>query len=143
MYVTLLVDVIFVCESGKLFAVIGHKILVCESQQVTNYKHNLQHFNHPSVVLTADVFQYFYKSYTVYILQVYIIKSAGAIRTFSHDADNSETINTLKTSECLTYYKMKIEDFMETHLSELCGICLLYTSPSPRDKRQSRMPSSA
>ena len=23
------------------------------------------------------------------------------------------------------------------------GICLLYTSPSPRDKRQSRMPSSA
>ena len=26
-------------------------------------------------------------------------------------------------------------------LSDLC--CLLYTSPSPRDKRQSRMPSSA
>ena len=25
----------------------------------------------------------------------------------------------------------------------LLGICLLYTSPSPRDKRQSRMPSSA
>ena len=24
-----------------------------------------------------------------------------------------------------------------------CPICLLYTSPSPRDKRQSRMPSSA
>ena len=24
-----------------------------------------------------------------------------------------------------------------------CFICLLYTSPSPRDKRQSRMPSSA
>ena len=24
-----------------------------------------------------------------------------------------------------------------------CVICLLYTSPSPRDKRQSRMPSSA
>ena len=23
------------------------------------------------------------------------------------------------------------------------GVCLLYTSPSPRDKRQSRMPSSA
>ena len=25
----------------------------------------------------------------------------------------------------------------------LCRACLLYTSPSPRDKRQSRMPSSA
>ena len=28
-------------------------------------------------------------------------------------------------------------------LSEVSCICLLYTSPSPRDKRQSRMPSSA
>ena len=28
-------------------------------------------------------------------------------------------------------------------LKEEYGICLLYTSPSPRDKRQSRMPSSA
>ena len=27
--------------------------------------------------------------------------------------------------------------------SKLAGACLLYTSPSPRDKRQSRMPSSA
>ena len=27
--------------------------------------------------------------------------------------------------------------------AELVAICLLYTSPSPRDKRQSRMPSSA
>ena len=27
--------------------------------------------------------------------------------------------------------------------STQCTICLLYTSPSPRDKRQSRMPSSA
>ena len=26
---------------------------------------------------------------------------------------------------------------------QLCEDCLLYTSPSPRDKRQSRMPSSA
>ena len=25
----------------------------------------------------------------------------------------------------------------------ICNVCLLYTSPSPRDKRQSRMPSSA
>ena len=28
-------------------------------------------------------------------------------------------------------------------LSDLAKYCLLYTSPSPRDKRQSRMPSSA
>ena len=30
-----------------------------------------------------------------------------------------------------------------THLTYERNICLLYTSPSPRDKRQSRMPSSA
>ena len=29
------------------------------------------------------------------------------------------------------------------NLIKLNNICLLYTSPSPRDKRQSRMPSSA
>ena len=28
-------------------------------------------------------------------------------------------------------------------IMELANACLLYTSPSPRDKRQSRMPSSA
>ena len=30
-----------------------------------------------------------------------------------------------------------------TKLQTYVGACLLYTSPSPRDKRQSRMPSSA
>ena len=32
---------------------------------------------------------------------------------------------------------------MEVHKGITLKICLLYTSPSPRDKRQSRMPSSA
>ena len=50
-----------------------------------------------------------------------------------------------------TGYKWNIQD--RSVLSMLCysifynrgddDICLLYTSPSPRDKRQSRMPSSA
>ena len=31
----------------------------------------------------------------------------------------------------------------EQFLSILCKICLLYTSPSPRDRTRSRMPSSA
>ena len=33
------------------------------------------------------------------------------------------------------------ENFQNTNFNVYC--CLLYTSPSPRDKRQSRMPSSA
>ena len=36
----------------------------------------------------------------------------------------------------------KVEE-NETFTSALVRDCLLYTSPSPRDKRQSRMPSSA
>ena len=38
------------------------------------------------------------------------------------------------------------EDAQGLHLAATLGddqVCLLYTSPSPRDKRQSRMPSSA
>ena len=35
-----------------------------------------------------------------------------------------------------------LHDF-KIHFKGLFRICLLYTSPSPRDKRQSRMPSSA
>ena len=31
----------------------------------------------------------------------------------------------------------------QNYAEDWCGPCLLYTSPSPRDKRQSRMPSSA
>ena len=35
-----------------------------------------------------------------------------------------------------------IQNFHDNRFN-ICKICLLYTSPSPRDKRQSRMPSSA
>ena len=34
-------------------------------------------------------------------------------------------------------------DLMKVINTGTVGICLLYTSPSPRDKRQTRMPSSA
>ena len=43
--------------------------------------------------------------------------------------------NNLTTSS----FENTIKDYTVTHPST----CLLYTSPSPRDKRQSRMPSSA
>ena len=33
--------------------------------------------------------------------------------------------------------------WQDRRTADLCKACLLYTSPSPRDKRQSRMPSSA
>ena len=44
------------------------------------------------------------------------------------------------TDYCIEEAKLNGEQFVALHTSEFC---LLYTSPSPRDKRQSRMPSSA
>ena len=35
------------------------------------------------------------------------------------------------------------ELLLDSNVHAVCIACLLYTSPSPRDKRQSRMPSSA
>ena len=61
--------------------------------------------------------------------------------------------NTLKdeyTAERLLYQfkikerkKFNVDDSQFYHMAKQFGFCLLYTSPSPRDKRQSRMPSSA
>ena len=39
--------------------------------------------------------------------------------------------------------KIRKEDCKRLKINEEFTTCLLYTSPSPRDKRQSRMPSSA
>ena len=36
-----------------------------------------------------------------------------------------------------------IDQFENIDIDAIFHVCLLYTSPSPRDKRQSRMPSSA
>ena len=37
----------------------------------------------------------------------------------------------------------RVEGLGHMHLRILCNNCLLYTSPSPRDRTRSRMPSSA
>ena len=43
----------------------------------------------------------------------------------------------------LTLHKILVSDLDDLHDHPWDYACLLYTSPSPRDKRQSRMPSSA
>ena len=44
-------------------------------------------------------------------------------------------------------YEYRVEDVLQngrgTALSDIYYSCLLYTSPSPRDRQKSRMPSSA
>ena len=53
--------------------------------------------------------------------------------------ENSYTLNTKTIVLNLSEYPIKIEKQELRHLQS----CLLYTSPSPRDVEESRMPSSA
>ena len=48
---------------------------------------------------------------------------------------------TMALSEALQSMRSNVKFCKSCH--NISDICLLYTSPSPRDKRQSRMPSSA
>ena len=61
------------------------------------------------------------------------------------DYVGSITIDTalLKASGILEYEKVQIVDVNNGQRFETYTICLLYTSPSPRDISGSRMPSSA
>ena len=48
------------------------------------------------------------------------------------------------TDSCKPFDVSTFKKIVESELGDsITNICLLYTSPSPRDKRQSRMPSSA
>ena len=75
-------------------------------------------------------------------------KSKGDYRFFEPGNHFSENVYIAKCTmdevddnlEMFTKYLTKYKEMVE--LEKPTG-CLLYTSPSPRDKRQSRMPSSA
>ena len=56
---------------------------------------------------------------------------------FTIEHDHDETVTTVLDNDG------KHEDLQLIIGDKSVYICLLYTSPSPRDKRQSRMPSSA
>ena len=53
---------------------------------------------------------------------------------------DADRVGTVGNSDCGEMLRLWVK-FKEDHGRKV--ICLLYTSPSPRDKRQSRMPSSA
>ena len=57
----------------------------------------------------------------------------------------SETYVKMKQNTCnrVGMKSMAIELPESTSTEELLNVCLLYTSPSPRDRQKSRMPSSA
>ena len=58
-------------------------------------------------------------------------------------ADNQRVVAFDLSGDTRRAALLMTEDQMQSVQWEQGDICLLYTSPSPRDKRQSRMPSSA
>ena len=60
------------------------------------------------------------------------------------ETDNPNDADIILLNTCSIREKAEEKVYSELgRLNKLKKICLLYTSPSPRDKRQSRMPSSA
>ena len=59
------------------------------------------------------------------------------IDDFDSDVDESVSVEAFTEAAMLNYAMYVIHDRALPH------ICLLYTSPSPRDRQKSRMPSSA
>ena len=60
----------------------------------------------------------------------------------SGEGEDAE-VNFKETMDQLNSKKLKAKDNKYVVKENTNDTCLLYTSPSPRDKRQSRMPSSA
>ena len=50
-------------------------------------------------------------------------------------------VNTIDSLELIKIIDQRVDSFKQQF--DVPGACLLYTSPSPRDQRGSRMPSSA
>ena len=90
------------------------------------------------------------KDKTVWITGASSGIGAALVKTFSQAGANiilsGRRIDALEQVAKSLKTKTKIIPFEVTNYESLSGhvdTCLLYTSPSPRDKRQSRMPSSA
>ena len=60
-----------------------------------------------------------------------------------YGVENGEVADELSDVWCETILLADLEPVAKKILQGNLEFCLLYTSPSPRDKRQSRMPSSA
>ena len=77
--------------------------------------------------------------------QIEILKRHGCERIFAEEQSGTSTDNRKQLKECLEFMR-EGDEFTFTMVDRVCRNsydCLLYTSPSPRDREKSRMPSSA
>ena len=74
-------------------------------------------------------------------------KYEGNIELTAAEIDAATALVPAKLQQDIQFAHNNVKRFAEAQKTTLqdveCEVCLLYTSPSPRDKRQSRMPSSA
>ena len=79
----------------------------------------------------------------------YIVAQRGSTQFKIHMDDSSEDVFTLVTDATLTEngtfnVKVTLDDSTIAYVNKFYNnTCLLYTSPSPRDRQKSRMPASA
>ena len=71
---------------------------------------------------------------------VAIVLSVAAVSVWSQNSTSTQT-RLLRFAD-IHHDKVSFVYSGDIYIASISG-CLLYTSPSPRDKRQSRMPSSA
>ena len=88
---------------------------------------------------TSMLFQAVYLVDFAYKLQEYYERGEGVIQEFLSEVNS--TINDI-SSKVYAVKPTKLSD-VEVLIASRYRICLLYTSPSPRDRQKSRMPSSA
>ena len=78
-----------------------------------------------------------------FTLSGFLISDGDIVLNFIDDADNNCSIELTASAPAACSDACMISASIITTICDDAGTCLLYTSPSPRDKRQSRMPSSA
>ena len=76
------------------------------------------------------------KSSTIGIIGSLVTKSSGNVKIFGIDVDKN-------MAEAKTLLGVVSQEINFSQFEKVLDICLLYTSPSPRDRQKSRMPSSA
>ena len=78
-----------------------------------------------------------------YLLNTLKARAAGPVTLVVNDQQGALVLAAEQHGPVISSGDSFLASQAQTHNRELNGICLLYTSPSPRDATLSRMPSSA
>ena len=109
--------------------------------------HYLGVYNIGADDLTPDISNYVNDSHTIYDVKVSLggrfVKNKFTYRRGLNSLNSLDGLNKTTSLLEISFSSLVFGFLPILELFDLIKNCLLYTSPSPRDKRQSRMPSSA